>query len=192
MRPHITSYQLVAGILAVLLFPSVDNTFALTKEEATSKFEGINFGLGVGVVGTPSQRLAKNAQVVNGVVRVDDGASVSASILLESHYFFTGPADNKHPLWGHGPFVAIRSGGNNNQIVDSIGLGWMMGFRYKEDSPSSWNIGAGVSVTPSARALGDGITRNQPLPAGETEVRFKSTSLWGFMVLASFSWNSLL
>lgn len=40
---------------------------------------------------------AKNTQAVNGAVRVDDGASVSASILLKSHYFFNDSEEKKHP-----------------------------------------------------------------------------------------------
>lgn len=155
-------------------------------ERRTNDFAGLNFGVGVGIVGTPSNRLARTAQVINGVVRVDDSPTVTASILLESHYFFTGD----HPKWGHGPFVALRSGGETNQVIDSIGVGYMVGFRYKETSPTSWNIGAGLSVTPNAKTLGDGVSRNEPLPLGETEVRFKNRSLLGFMVLASFSWNS--
>lgn len=157
------------------------------KAFTLEKFKGINFGLGVGVVGIPSNRLANNPQVVNGVVRVDDQSNLSASILLESHYFF---AEADTPRFGHGPFVAIRSGGSDNQIIDAIGLGYMLGFRYSDTSNSSWNIGAGISVNPSAQVLGDGITKNAPLPAGETEVRTQQMSLLGFMVLASFSWNT--
>jgi len=142
---------------------------------------------GLGVVGIPSNRLAKNAQVVNGVVRVADQTSTTASILLESHYFF---ADETRPRFGHGPFVAIRSGGTSNQIIDSIGLGYMVGWRYDKKSNSSWNIGAGLSVTPSAQVLGDGITKNAPLPAGETEARLQQKTLLGYMILVSFSWNS--
>jgi hypothetical protein len=88
------------------------------------------------VVGTLSSRMAKTATLVNGVVRTQDDSNVNASLILESHYFFTqnvdflGAVDKK--LWGHGPFIAIRSGGTNNQLIDSIGLGWMLGFRYNK------------------------------------------------------------
>jgi hypothetical protein len=164
-----------------------------TKEEqmaakkATGNFQGLNFGLGVGVTSTFSNRQVRSAQVVNGTVRVDDAARTAASVLLESHYFFTNEC---HPLWAHGPFVGIKPGGENNQIIESIGLGWMWGFRHAKTSNSSWNIGVAGTITPNARLLGDGVSRNQPLPAGETEVRFKNATLGGVMVLVSFSWNS--
>ena len=180
--------------LLLLLWPGIlgAQDFELMKEteiksKTFEKFSGINFGLGVGVVGIPSDRLASNAQVVNGVVRVDDQTNLTASVILESHYFFT---DKDRPRFGHGPFVAVRSGGTDNQIIDSIGLGYMLGWRYDDKSNSSWNIGAGLSVNPSTRVLGDGVTKNAPLPAGETEVRFQDKSLLGFMILASFSWNT--
>jgi hypothetical protein len=166
----------------------VEMTDTEIKAKTFEKFQGINFGLGVGVVGAPSDRLAQNgAQVVNGIVRVEDQSNTTASVLLESHYFF---ADKERPRFGHGPFVALRSGGSSNQIIDSIGLGYMLGWRYDDKSNSSWNIGAGLSINPSARVLGDGITKNAPLPLGETEVRTQTQTLLGFMILVSFSWNT--
>lgn len=197
LAPSLTFAEMPPDERRVITQEAVDATLAAQKAaedkaradkvtRTTKDFSGLNFGLGVGIVGTPTKDFAKSAQVVNGVVRVDDSPTVKASILLESHYFWTGA----HPSWGHGPFVALRPGGDSNNIIDSIGLGYMVGFRYSEASPTSWNIGAGLSVTPNARVVGDGISRNEPLPAGETEVRFKNKSLLGFMILASFSWNS--
>lgn len=188
--------QLLAALhfLIIILLGSLSLAaeVAMTTEErrATEKFQGINFGLGVGVVGIPSNRLAKNARVVNGTVRVEDQANLTASVILESHYFITEDRIfGDHPHYGFGPFVAIRSGGTDNQVIDAIGLGLMFGGRYKKDALSSWNLGVGLAINPSAQVLGDGITKNQPLPPGE-EIRFQQRSLLGFMVLASFSWNT--
>jgi hypothetical protein len=180
----------ILGLLAVLaLAPAVqtDDEQVARDKAALQNFQGLNFGLGVGVVATPSQRVVKSAQVVNGLVRADDQSQATASILLETHYFIK---NDDHPLWSHGPLVAIKPGGTNSQIIDTIGLSSMFGFRHKEASKSSWNIGFAGTITPAARVLGDGITKNQPLPAGETEVRYKTSSVGGFMIMASFSWNS--
>ena len=94
-------------VLLVLLWPGILGAQDVElmkdpeiKNKTFEKFSGINFGLGVGVVGIPSDRLAKNAQVVNSVVRVDDQTNQTASIVLESHYFFT---DKDRPRFGHGP-----------------------------------------------------------------------------------------
>jgi len=67
--------------LTALIFPQ--SSFAHTEAEAAEAqaqkedialqdFGGLNFGLGVGVVVTPSTRLVGNAQVVNGIVRAED------------------------------------------------------------------------------------------------------------------------
>jgi hypothetical protein len=52
---------------------------------------------------------------------------------------------------------------------------------------SSWNLGVGLRVDPKVRVLGDGIVADQPLPAGETQVRFKDDAQLGVMVLSSFT-----
>jgi len=57
----------------------------------------------------------------------------------------------------------------------------------KGTTKDSFNIGIGLMMDPSAKILGDGITENQPLPAGETQVRLKETSQWGFLIMSSYS-----
>lgn len=51
----------------------------------------------------------------------------------------------------------------------------------------SWNFGVGFRVTPKAQVLGDGIVPNQPLPLGETVIRYKTEPRFGIMLLSSFS-----
>jgi hypothetical protein len=51
----------------------------------------------------------------------------------------------------------------------------------------AFNVGVGVVLDPSAKVLGDGLVANEPLPPGETEIRFKETDQWGVLVLFSFS-----
>jgi hypothetical protein len=156
------------------------------KDKTLEKFMGFNLGAGLGVLTIPSDRLAKNgAQVVNGVVRINDQTNISASVVLESHYFFADPG---RPRFGHGPFLALRPGGD--KIIDTIGLGYMLGWRYDDKANSSWNIGAAFTVSPNATVLADGITKNAPLPPGEVEARTQQKSLLGFMFLVSFSWNT--
>ncbi|MGJ3626426.1 hypothetical protein AB5I41_04985 [Sphingomonas sp. MMS24-JH45] len=45
----------------------------------------------------------------------------------------------------------------------------------------------GYVVDPDTQVLGDGIKENEPLPAGEKDVRFKETAQTGWLVIASFS-----
>jgi hypothetical protein len=67
----------------------------------------------------------------------------------------------------------------------------MIGFRHPNaatsSSTSSWNFGIGLRVDPKAQVLGDGVVANQPLPAGETAIRYKTEPRPGVMLLSSFS-----
>lgn len=170
---------------------------AATKEAAAdasnSKFAGLDFGVGLSFTRDDGKRdRIASASLVNGIVRVDDENNDRARVMLESHYFFTPKAnfglfgdnsgDIKHV--GVGPFVALQPG--TDEIIEAIGMGLMVGFR-RGDSGQSFNLGFGYVIDPNTRVLGDGLKGDQPLPAGETEIRFKDASQGGFLILSSFS-----
>ncbi len=173
------------------------------KKLKTQEFGGIEFGAGFSFtldVGT-NDRIS-DAELVNGIVRVKDENNGRARIMLESHYFFTPTLkflnlENRAPTeengeiidpgkkqFGIGPFFALQPGSDN--IIEAIALGLMIGFR-RGDTSESFNLGIGVVVDPNTKILGDGIVANQPLPAGETAIRFKEVMQTGVLVLASFS-----
>jgi hypothetical protein len=166
-------------------------------------FGGLDLGVGLSfTMDLGKLNRISRASVVNGIVRSDDQDNGRARIMLESHYFFTpctwnflglkNPckgdeylvADPKEARWGIGPFIAVQPGSDN--IIDAIGLGIMIGAR-REKSAQSFNLGIGVVFDPNTRVLGDGIRENEPLPAGETEVRYRETLQTGLLVLTSFS-----
>jgi len=160
----------------------------------SQEFGGIEFGVGISFtldIGS-SDRIAE-AELVNGIVRVKDENNGVARIMLESHYFFTpggtGLFGTPAGQWGHGPFIAVQPG--TDDIIQAIGAGWMWGFRRPVaqggDTGQSFNIGVGIVVDPNTRVLGDGIVENQPLPAGETSIRYREEMQTGVVVLASFS-----
>ena len=188
----------------------------------TEKFGGLTLGVGLALnFNAQRGRAVSSASVVNGIVRVSGVDDTTASLLLESHYFFVpnhwffsvAPG-----AWGHGPFVGIIAnvtGTNNsstssnatnaatasNGIISGYALGWMIGFREPTwtqntaktawipsyNGSASWNFGIGFSVNPNAQTLGDGLSANAPLPAGETAIRFKSQPLYGVILVSSFS-----
>jgi hypothetical protein len=159
-----------------------------TEGENREDFKGLKFGTGISLtIDTGSHDRVNDAELVAGVVRVKDEDNAKARILLESHYFFlpqrdffgVSPGD-----WGVGPFLAIQPG--ENDIVSAAGLGLMIGFR-RPNSSNSWNIGVGVLYDPDTKTLGDGIRPNQPLPPGETEIRYKERAQKGVVILTSFS-----
>jgi hypothetical protein len=168
-----------------------DPSAPVLEPPSTSKFAGLNLGIGLSLtIDIGFKGRVKSASVVNGVVRVDSENNDVPRVLLETHYFFLPGKDIwgvKQGNWGVGPFLAIQSGSDN--VIQSYGMGVMLGFKRTsdKDSSSSFNIGLGAMCDPNVQVLGDGIEENQPLPAGETAVRYKTTSKWGVVLLTSFS-----
>ncbi len=127
---------------------------ALAEAEATRKFGGVQLGAGFSLtldVGR-NDRIG-SAELVNDIVRVRDSNNSRARIMLETHYFFTPPhpflgVSGEQKMWGYGPFVAIQGG--DDEIIQSVALGAMIGFRRAKDSTQSFNLGIGVVVDPSA------------------------------------------
>lgn len=152
------------------------------------EFQGLSLGVGLSLtLDMGSHDRVNGAELVNGLVRVSEEENARARIMLESHYFFTpdGPLLNvDQGDWGVGPFVAIQPG--EGEIIEAAALGLMIGFRRKNE-PGSWNIGVGVVYDPKTKTLGDGLEPNAPLPAGETEIRYKQRSQNGIVILTSFT-----
>ncbi|HEY0714034.1 MAG TPA: hypothetical protein VGF45_15240 [Polyangia bacterium] len=163
---------------------------AATKESAKSKFAGLDFAVGVGVMISPDNTRIEDAVLVPAdpsiggpaVVRVKTRRNHSARVFLESHYFFM---IDKPGTYGHGPFIALQPG--TDDIIQTAALGWMAGARHTEKDTASFNIGIGVAVEPTVKELGDGIVPNQPLPAGETALRYQEKPMVSLLVLGSFS-----
>jgi hypothetical protein len=155
---------------------------------AGQKFGGIEFGVGISfTLDVGKNNRVSEAEVVNGIVRVKDEDNGRARIMLESHYFFTpdwAPFGVEPGDFGWGPFIALQPGTDN--IVEAVALGAMMGFRRPVEGTESFNIGLGVVVDPNTRILGEGIRADQPLPIGETTVRYKEQMQTGVLLLASF------
>jgi len=175
----------VCLILAQLLF--------FTGASFAEEFAGINFGVGLALTFKHGENRVESASVQNGIVRVDKESNRTPKVMFETHYFFQPRHPNKEALtnWGIGPFVAIQPGDSGGKVIDTYGLGVLIGFRkngQNGNTRSSWNIGVGYLVTTGVKILGDGIEEGQPLPAGEKDVRYKETNQPGWMIMASFSW----
>lgn len=155
---------------------------AKAQGDSRDKFTDLGFGIGLGYsFGTGGQRV-ESAEVVNDIVRVTSDNTDEARIVLESHWFFI-------PSWnedvGLGPFVSVNSSASADAI-SSFALGIMLGLRDQKDtSKSSWNIGLGYIWDSDVQVLGDGLVANQPLPEGEMEVRYKTESKGGVLVMFS-------
>jgi hypothetical protein len=183
------------------------------KADLEERLRGFGFGIALAAVIDVGgrDRIESASLDPTGRVRVEADSNVRANFMFESHYFFTPnwsfplgwlPKDTwaqdklgwvEKNNWGWGPFVVIQPGSNN--IIESVGLGWMVGFKrttvFKgtEALPvgDSFNIGVGALIDIKQKVLGDGIRANELLPAGETALRFKETSQVGAVVIFSYS-----
>lgn len=160
--------------------PAVVET-GLSVEEFKNKYFGVglyaNFDMG-------ANKRVNKASVVNGIVRIDEANSSQLGFILEAHRFIEV---NGSGTRASGPIVGIVASGDGG--ISSGTIGYMVAFRPNSSfvsNQSSINVGFGVTVSPNTQVLGDGLAENQPLPAGETDIRYKKMTLFGFTITVSF------
>lgn len=173
----------------------------IVAKEADSDFKGLGFGVGLSLTidGGKDSRV-DDAELVDGIddqnkptqiVRVKSVRDRVPRVMLESHYFFEFKQQKvpdgsvKVARYGLGPFVSVQPG--SNEIIDAIGMGVMFGMRRSPLKSDSFNVAVGYVVDPRVKILGDGIEANKPLPPGETQIRYKTTSQSGILILFSFA-----
>jgi hypothetical protein len=176
---------LVSGLLSLL-------SISAYAQNGTREFAGLSFGVGISLtLDTGKNDRVDEAQIIDGLVRVDKESNARARIMLESHYFFTPETQRGHLFrvkngnWGIGPFIALQPG--TDEIIEAVGAGFMIGFRREDGNGSSWNFGIGAAVDPNVRILGDGFQANAPPPGNETQIRFKEKGQVGILLISSFS-----
>lgn len=149
----------------------------------TGPLKSLNLGLAVGVDWNVGSDRVSSADVVNGVVRVSNDNNTNLAIVGEAHYFlhpggtFWG-VDSDH--WGVGPFLAAEV---TDSTLKSFGVGAMLGLKPIATGDHAITFGLGVAWTPGTQVLGDGVFANRPLPAGETTIRFKTTTTTSLMLV---------
>jgi len=180
------------------------------KEKDPTTFAGLKFGAGLSFTYDTGKHDRVDSATIdaNGIVRVDKTSNGIARIMLEAHYFFNPskilvpakaatattpriPAEREYRNWGWGPFVAVQPG--SDEIINAIGLGLMFGFKYRDTSNQSFNLGFGLSVDPNTKVLGSEFVDGQPAPLGPDgkplPIRYVTREQAGVLLLASFSWR---
>lgn len=155
---------------------------ALAKKTADEEFAGVNFGVGLGITIDPEPDQVESAQLINGIVRIEESSNNRAQLMLESHMWLT---TFKNGLHGFGPYVAIQA--SESDLLDAMGIGFMYGIRTDANSAQSLNIGLGYFLRNKVQKLGAGLTANEPLPAGETEIRYRNESDDNIVLTVSFT-----
>jgi len=191
--------------------PSCKDVLDALAESGTpanaSKLPLSYFGVGIGAISGRGRERVSEAAIVNGKVIVTASANLSLGPVLEAHALIFqvsnlwGVRDTKGHLYvtserpcraaaefptiAHGPFTMLRVG--DNDVVKSLGVGWMMGFRLKQ-SDASLNIGLAYTLENNVKTLAKGFEDGQALPAGETAIRFRTGSGSAGALIISFGW----
>jgi len=164
------------------------------------------FGVGIGGVSNTGATRVSDTAIVNGKIVVTSDDNLTLGPVLEAHalvftmrnLWATHDAkgrlyvlDDKppceaagvFPTIAHGPFVVTRVG--DNEIVKSLGVGWMVGFRIKQ-TDASLNVGLAYTLESNVKRLAKGFEEGQPLPTGETAVRFRTGRGTALALVVSF------
>ena len=157
---------------------------------AQNQFLGLNWGVGIGASQLFDDAI-EEASVVDGVVRVTKESRTEPRVLLEFHrFFFTREAGSKLPgtngkaiKSGHGPFVAVAA--KANDVLAGIAAGWMWGWKDSRlpASDDAFTVGLGLILDSEIKDLADGFEEGEPLPDGETSIRFEEKSRAGVVLL---------
>jgi hypothetical protein len=133
---------------------------------------------GWGAVGLVNMRnktpLITDATLENGVVRSREEERWAAALLLETHWY------NKWTCtWlCTGIFIGLGLSTEAASIIDAAMFGIVFGSGPMVDElKPKYNFGIGTGRRFKVKTLGDGITLDQPLPAGETQIRYKTTDV---------------
>jgi hypothetical protein len=200
-----------ARALAVAALKAEEQT-AKENEKKLDALLGVGFGMGATITFNVNDDRVASAEIVGDEkrVRVSKVENVVPRMLLEAHYLFTtnpfvktaktksGVTFNVEkaqrercendasecPTIAAGPFVGFQQNGDGTSF-DSLALGIAMGFRPTQRAGVA--IGIGAMFDRSAKTLGEGITPGEPLPTGETVVRFKETSQVNPILSVSFT-----
>jgi len=139
-------------------------------------------GVIVGPVFSASGGLITSATKVNNIVRVSASQSTNVSAFGEVHNLAWSINRHRNSIV-YGPFIAVGGVSSNGFAVAT---GVMFGLNKTGSTVNRNNapitVSLGVVFTPGAQKLGDGLHANQPLPMGETDVRYKTITATGLML----------
>jgi len=159
-----------------------------TGGDAGNALKNLGFGLALSLQWNILKPDIVNDAVVdvNGIVRVNTRTNTSPGFMLEMHYLVK-QWNNK--TVGTGPFVAAQPG--TDQIISSVGAGWMIDWKVDENSKKGFGLGLGYAARPFAKTLGDEFVDGKPAPLGPNglplQIRYETRDKGSILAVLSFT-----
>lgn len=148
-------------------------------ERAAEDFGGISFGVGVGVSFSDDDIISSAELDANGVIVATKDDTTEPRVILESHYYgWCKTAKCNEGKFGIGPYFGIVAKGDD--LISAFSTGVMFGWKdTRNPSSAGFSLGIGAILDSDVQSLANGYEEGQPLPSGETSIRFKTESKWG-------------
>lgn len=171
--------------LVVLAAAAAENDDREDAIKGQTTFMGINFGVGIGVSFGGEEIVSEAVVGPGNVVHAVKRYRQLPRVLLESHYYgWCSSAACNAGRFGWGPYFGIVTKGDT--VLSAVSLGLMMGFRNKDSKDSAgFSIGAGALLDDAVTSLAPGFREGQPLPAGETAVRYEEKPRWSAILFCT-------
>lgn len=172
-----------AAAIAAEIQPSIDAVdAALAVYAAQQNFRGIAFGVGVGASFSEDEVVAAAEVAADDTIQVTVDESAQPRVILESHYYGfckTGPCNEAR--FGVGPYFGIVA--KDDKLISAISVGLMFGWQTPDDDKSAgFSVAIGAVLDSDVRSLADGFNAGEPMPEGETAIRFKTESRWSTII----------
>ena len=157
-------------------------------------FDGMSTGF---ALIKPKQKTVREASVVNGKVVVTSESKVENTLVVLKSFPISKTTHSNCQgtrqwascaAWMIGAGFNIGSQGSAGQIIDFLGVGLTVGSGQEAEKTAAWYAGIGIGRRFNQKVLGDGLRENEPLPAGETQIRFKHIDATAPFVFVSLRW----
>ena len=171
-----------------------------TEEKSVSSPEKSNFfeGMSTGIaLIKPKQKTVREASVINGKVVVTSESKVENTLMVLKSFPISKTTHSNCQgasqwascaAWMIGAGFNIGSQGSAGQVIDFLGVGLTVGSGQEADKAAAWYAGIGIGRRFNQKVLGDGLRENEPLPAGETQIRYKHIDATAPFVFVSLRW----
>ena len=142
---------------------------------------GISFGVGIGASYSGSRRVSEAEVGADGKIRALKTETEEPRVILESHYYgFCNLPSCKAGRFGFGPFFGIVA--KDDKALSAVAIGGMVGWKDGGESSQGFSIAVGALLDSNVKSLASGFKIGQPLPTGETAVKYEEKSRWGLVI----------